>query len=69
MSYILKDNYDLWAEHDARKEEALLHLPICSECSERIQDDFCFVINDMPICESCMNEYYRVSTSDLMVEL
>lgn len=47
-------------------EDALALLPECSECGEHIQDEHCFVINDEPICERCMNENYRKYTMDLM---
>ena len=52
--------------HDAEQEAELELLPICSECGHRIQDEHCFVINDMPIHESCMIKNYRVATDDLM---
>lgn len=55
-----------FSRHDAEQEAELELLPICSECGERIQDEHCFVINDMPIHESCMKENYRVSVTDLM---
>lgn len=52
--------------HDAEREEALELLPVCSECMQHIQDEFCFEINDEPICENCMVENYRKHTTDLM---
>lgn len=64
MSYI-PDAYDQWAAHDAEQEEALELLPKCSHCDEPIQEDTCFVVNDEPICENCM-EMFRVFTTDLM---
>lgn len=65
MSYI-PDALDMFERHDAELEEAIEMLPKCTECGEPIQDEYCFVINDMPIHESCMNENYRVPTTDLM---
>ena len=50
---------------DAEREAALELLPVCCECGERIEDDFCFQINDEIICEDCM-EQYRKFTTDLM---
>lgn len=50
----------------AELEEALELLPVCSECGEHIQDEHCFVINDEPIHEKCMNDNYRKLTTDLM---
>lgn len=60
------DNYDLWRQHDDELEDALGLLPVCSECDEPVQDDYCFVINDEIICESCLNDHYRKLTTDLM---
>lgn len=48
------------------KEQALSKLPVCSECDEHIQDDYCYVINDECICEECINLYYRKSIDDLV---
>lgn len=59
------DNYERWAKHDAEQEDALALLPMCADCGERIQEEQCFVINDEPICESCM-EGYKVYTAHLM---
>ena len=51
--------------YDAEQEAALELLPKCSHCGEPIQDDTCFLINDEPICENCM-ELFRVYTTYLM---
>lgn len=40
-------------------------LPICCECGQRIEDEFCYEINDEILCETCM-EQYKKFTSDLM---
>lgn len=53
------DNYDLWAEYDSMKEDEYEKLPICDCCGERIQDEYCYVINGDYICESCMEENRR----------
>lgn len=60
----MMDNYDLWKQHEAEKEEALAKLPKCSECGEHIQDDYYYDINGYIICESCLNDNYRKSTED-----
>lgn len=54
-----------WDAYCREQEAALELLPVCAECGERIEDEFCFVINDEPICETCM-EQYRKFTTDLM---
>ena len=50
---------------DDIEENASGTLPLCSECEKPIEDEFCFVINGEPICESCM-EQYKQPTAYLM---
>lgn len=40
-------------------------LPECADCGEKIEDDTCYLINDEPICKSCI-EHYEIPTSNLM---
>ena len=51
--------------HIAHQEEELESLPRCSECDNPIQTEQCYVINDEPICEHCM-EGHKKYTEDLM---
>ena len=62
----MRDNYDLWVEHDQREQEWLDSLPICEECGEPIQEDHCYNIDGEILCEECLKERYRVRTSELM---
>lgn len=55
MCYI-PDYYDKWAEHSRQKEEELQKRPVCDCCGHHIQEEYCYVINDDYICESCMEE-------------
>lgn len=56
-------DYDRYcAEQEAAREL----LPECEECGEKIEDDFCYQINDTIICETCMRDVYRKHTTDLM---
>lgn len=64
--YYTDDPVADFARHDAEREAALECLPVCSECGEHIQDEYCFEINDEIICETCMVEHYRKFTTDLM---
>lgn len=50
----------------AEQEKALASLPECDICGRHIQDEYCYQINDDIICESCMVEYFRKETIDLM---
>jgi formylmethanofuran dehydrogenase subunit E len=65
MPYI-PDNYDLWEEHEAEQSRQLDKMPECSYCGEKIQDDFCYEINDEIICEECLNTIFRKAVDDLV---
>ena len=58
MCYV-PDPLDHWLEHDRQREEELNKLPVCDSCGEHIQEEYCYVINDDYICESCMEENKR----------
>ena len=51
----LQDYYNF----ETQQEKALQKLPLCNECGEHIQDDYCYVINDEVICEDCMSNYRK----------
>ena len=61
----IPDNYDAFKHHDAEQEAAAERLPVCCECGERIESEFCYQINDEILCEDCI-ENYKKFTSDLM---
>ena len=63
MPYI-PDNYDLFKEHEREQERRLRRRPVCHECCERIQSDFCFEINDELICEDCLDTNHKRSTEN-----
>ena len=52
--------------HDARMEKALERLPVCCECGETIQEDYLYVINDEPVCESCLKQNYQKHVEDFI---
>lgn len=62
----MRDNYDLWLEHDAEQQSWLDSLPVCDECGQPIQDTHCYNINGNYICEECLNERYRVCVDDII---
>lgn len=62
----IPDNYDLWEQHQAEQDRAEGNLPECSECGEKIQDDFCFEIDGEPICDDCMSRNHRKSVEYFM---
>ncbi len=58
------DNYDRFVQHEAEQEKWLASLPICSECGEHIQDEYCYEINGELICPDCLKENHRKFTDD-----
>lgn len=57
---------DDFERYSAEQEAKLDKLPRCSECGERIQDEYCFEINDEYICEHCMDENHRKAVDDIV---
>lgn len=55
-----------YESYSGELEDALGKLPVCDICEEPIQDEYCYQINGDTICESCMAEYFRKETMDLM---
>lgn len=49
----------------AEQERQLEQMPVCADCGEHITSEFCYVVNDEPICEACM-EQYKKYTEDLV---
>lgn len=66
MNNYVPDNYDLWERHEEEREAEAVLLPECSVCGEKIQDEFCYEINDELICELCMNGEFRKLTTDFI---
>ena len=56
---MIPDNYSRFEWQEAERERWLAKLPVCSECGEPIQDEFCYEINGEYICDSCMEEHRR----------
>ena len=64
MPYV-PDSLDMYNRHEAKQEAWLKSRPVCSECGEPIQDEFCFEINGECICERCLMDNHRKYTEDL----
>ena len=62
----IPDNYDLWEQHQAEQDKAEENLPECSECGNKICDDFCYEIEGEPICDECMSINHRKSIEYFM---
>lgn len=55
-----------FARYDFQQQQELDRLPRCSCCDEPITDEYCYMVNDEPVCEDCMNKHFRVSVDDLI---
>lgn len=62
--YYTDDPVRDFLSHDREQARELERLPVCSECGERIQDEFCYEINDELICESCLKHNHRKCVED-----
>ena len=40
--------------HDAAQQRELERLPVCDECGEPIQDEYCYEVDGRLICDDCM---------------
>ena len=62
-------DFDRW---DYEQERALMRLPICSCCGERIQDDELYDFDGELVCEECLSVYladnHKKKTSDYIEE-
>ncbi len=50
--------------HDADEAKELSRLPVCVECDEPIQDEYCFEINGELVCIRCLRDNHRKFTDD-----
>lgn len=62
----MKDNYDLWVEHDLEQERWLESLPVCEKCKQPIQQEKAIYYNDQWICEDCESEFWEDIRSDFL---
>lgn len=47
---------------DRRRED----LPVCSDCGDAIQDEYCHQVHGKVICDRCQRTNYRVRTRSLV---
>lgn len=45
--------------YDAEQQAQLDKLPVCCECDEPIQGEYCYEINGEYICEECLEYNHR----------
>lgn len=55
-----------FAAYELEQEKRIEKLPRCSCCDEPITDEYCYMVNDEPVCERCMDRHYRVPVEDLI---
>ena len=51
--------------YEEEQDRYLKQLPVCSDCGEHIQEDYCYEINGEYICEECMKSY-RKAVEDIV---
>lgn len=65
MGFFYTDDPVADAEHYAAEQDRQLEkLPVCDYCGEPIQDEFFFLIDDEPICKSCLIHNFRKRVED-----
>lgn len=55
-------DYDRYCNEQQKK---LDRLPECSECGEKIMDEYCYEVNGEYICERCMQDH-RKAVEDIV---
>ena len=60
----IPDNYDQWESHESDLEQDLKNLPVCERCSQPIQGEHLYLINDEFVCEECLVHDFRKNTDD-----
>ena len=52
--------------YEADRERELKKYPVCCNCGEHIQDDYCYVIQGDIYCSDCLNDDFRVCVEQLI---
>lgn len=60
----MKEPHDDFLCREDEHEKWLKTRPVCAYCREHIQDRYYYLINDNPICEDCLDCYYREEIND-----
>jgi formylmethanofuran dehydrogenase subunit E len=55
-----------FARHDAEQQEELEKLPVCSECGEPIQSEYCYEIDGEYICEECLECNHKKTVDSII---
>lgn len=58
------DIESLLTRYEEERDRELRKLPVCSECDEYIQDEYCYEINGELICPDCIERNHRKFTKD-----
>ena len=61
---MVPDNYDQWEAHERKQEAQLRKRPICSHCSNHIQDERLWDINGELYCPDCAKDEFCKWTED-----
>ncbi len=52
--------------YEADRESELQKCPVCWNCGEYIQDDYCYKIGDAIYCDNCLQNDFRRNTDDFI---
>lgn len=52
----MRDNYDMWCEHEAEQEAWLERRPLCCKCDEHIQQEYAVKIDGKWYCDECLDD-------------
>jgi formylmethanofuran dehydrogenase subunit E len=67
--YYIRDNYDMWEQHDREEQAKLDELPVCEICQEPIQQEKAIYYNDQYCCEECEREFWQNIREDFLEEV
>lgn len=56
MAEYVKDNYDLFKQHDYETGQRLSKFPVCDCCGNPIQDESYHRVGSLNICDRCLGE-------------
>ena len=53
-------------QHDREQAKQLERLPVCEICTQPIQDEHLYLINDEFVCPDCLKRDFRKKTEDFI---
>ena len=56
----IRDSYDEFIAHDAKREDKLSECPVCCSCGGHIQEEFAYQFNNDWYCDDCEDEFIDI---------